>query len=85
LFHYDGSDFIKSDFFFCREEDIGNTVVNNFKTQRWTIRKMKSTRISDDMNYYEYLPRPIIEKSQIPTVIETDLKPVLTATKVIII
>lgn len=33
----------------------------------------------------EHLPRPKIEESQDPTVIETDVRPVLTATKVIII
>eukprot|EP00102_Acyrthosiphon_pisum_P026409 XP_016663619.1 PREDICTED: uncharacterized protein LOC107884962 [Acyrthosiphon pisum] len=64
-----------------KEKDIGNTAVNNFKTQRRTVRKMKSTRINDDMNYYEYLPRPEIEERQIPAVIETDVRPVLSATK----
>jgi len=37
-----------------------------------------------DQNY-KYFPRTKTKKNQIPTVIKTDVEPVLTATKVIII
>lgn len=84
MFYYDGSDYIEHDFF--RKNRIKNTVENNFEAPAQSSKKNKSNKTTDDKNNPKLFPklkRQMDEK--LPTFIETEVRPVLKATKVIVI